>query len=273
MSNFDKANLEGKPLWKLTDKQVLDAMRGRGNELATAETLASLCRVFHKAAETNLSAAPGLLAAIGLTQIYGLGIAPGHEDHPFKDVDKNMSVASILSGVTLPKVERYVPPPVVRRPRQTNPHDRFSVPGKTFDLDAHMEGQREITARPTSDALTAFPNAKHMDGEGSFNHVDFEQHSMQPLHVERGTMTGRTLRSVQNIPRELRGPSKVGVVGAIILGFPGDLTFTAQYVHGLTTANSGITYQDVQNAIVKLRKNGRIEKLSNGCYGLVKDAA
>jgi len=48
MSTHD---LEGKPLWKLTDKQVLEAMRGRGSELETARTLESLCRIFAKAAE------------------------------------------------------------------------------------------------------------------------------------------------------------------------------------------------------------------------------
>ncbi len=232
--------VEHSPLWRLTDRQVLEAMRGRGNELATAHTLASLCRVFQKAAETNPACAPGLLSAIGLTQLYGLGIAPGHEDHPFKDVDKGMSVAKIMTGEAKPRLDTYVPPDV--RPRGPNgtktPVGRFVSPTLTklrnqLDFETHSEA----------------PLCHH---EGYVGHCPMCHADLPAKRVEgiaNGRMEGR-IPLVQNVPRK----SKVQIVREVVLPIHG--VFSANTVHSMCPP--GISYQDVQNGLVSLRKDAKI---------------
>lgn len=90
---------EGKRLYQLSDRQIIEALRGRGNELQVVKGFAFLVRMFETAAKSNPVAAPGLMSAIGLTQLYGRSFASGHEEHPFADVDANMTVASIMADV------------------------------------------------------------------------------------------------------------------------------------------------------------------------------
>lgn len=233
----DNHVLEGSPMWRLTDKQVLEAMRGRGNELETARTLASLCRVFQKAAETNPACAPGLMSAIGLTQMYGQGMAPGHEDHPFKDVDKNMTVASIMAGTSKPVLNTYKPPDTFKRWPKPKPT-------RVFDLDAHMEASRIC--------------------------VDFETHSGVPLAQPPGLANyDKPMAMVARV----KAPSKVGIVSELALAMFEELgaegVLTARGLHAKCPA--GIGYQDVQNGLVALRRAGTVQKF--GTSGYVKVAA
>jgi hypothetical protein len=243
--------LEGKPLWKLTDKQVLEAMRGRGNELETARTLASLCRVFQKAAETNPACAPGLMSAIGLTQMYGQGMAPGHEDHPFKHVDKNLNVASIMAGTSQPVLDTYKP-----KLHRSGPKPTRVYANRVVDLDSHMEASRPGPV--TTDEL-----ARPLG-------IDFETHSRQPLQVPATNPHDRF-----SVPREPRPPkpkTKTAIVGEVAMAIFAEMgaegVLTARGLHAKCPA--GILYQDVQNGLVALRKAGTVHKF--GTHGFVKAA-
>lgn len=88
---------EASPVYRLSDAELVSVIRGRGNDLDSAKRLAFLVKMFEAALKSNPSLAPGLRSAIGLTHLYGLSIASGHAEHPFKNVDHNMTVASILT--------------------------------------------------------------------------------------------------------------------------------------------------------------------------------
>lgn len=90
--------MEGQRLRRLTDNQILEALTARCGELDKARMLDFCCRMFDKAAESNPDLAPGLHVARGLVEIYGRNMAAGSDQNPFKKIDANASVASVIAA-------------------------------------------------------------------------------------------------------------------------------------------------------------------------------
>lgn len=90
--------LESKPLARLSDAEVLRALRSRGDDLSTLRAFSFLVRMFTTAGKTRDDLRPGLNAAIGLLKLYARNFAPGHEEHPFPDGPGDVAAALMGDG-------------------------------------------------------------------------------------------------------------------------------------------------------------------------------
>ena len=246
---------ESKRISAMTDQQVLDVLKARGSELKTLDAFQFLIRMFEKAAETNPTAAVGLRLAVGLVHIYGQNFAPGHECHPFKQYG-GLSVSGLLSAMPPRAPTRK---PVVAEAKEVAPVIHvgtgrlvgkipelgmgYSIPktgrvhgadpykevaGKIFDLDGRMEGQREVTARVSTDGL------------------DMESYSTQPLtSLMKGWPRGSGA---------VNG-GKSGAIQKFIMSAEGEFT-----VNDIAAACLALgSKMDVNNAFAALRRKGKLE--------------
>lgn len=182
---------ENERVFQMTDKQLLDVLRARGNDLQTLSRFQFLERMFTKAAETNPAAANGLHAAIGLMKLYSLSIATGHENHPFKDFDGTATVTSILATAdeTARRADKLLAPAVT--PGTVRRKERVAIVRTADELEAlraanklKMESrigkQRGKAADPNSKLSRAKAAISEMTGEFSQAHAVAEVRKTHP---------------------------------------------------------------------------------------------
>ena len=107
---------ENQRVFQLTDEQLLQAIRTRGNELVTAQALATLVRMF-ETTKQNMGSGEigiGLDMAIGLTKLYSGNFAPGHAQHPFPRF--NLTVEQIIK-ISKDKLAKPAKPLIKAPPR------------------------------------------------------------------------------------------------------------------------------------------------------------
>jgi hypothetical protein len=99
--------LENSRVASLTDKQLIDAIRERGNDLRVLKSFAFLRRMFEKAAVDHPDCAKGLHVAVGLTMLYSKAFPCDPHDNPFPDLDGKMTVASLFEGCVPAPAEKF----------------------------------------------------------------------------------------------------------------------------------------------------------------------
>jgi len=115
---------ENQRVFQLTDEQLLQAIRTRGNELVTAQALATLVRMF-ETTKQNMGSGEigiGLDMAIGLTKLYSGNFAPGHAQHPFPRFNLTVEqIIKISKDKTVKPAKPIKAPPRLQPPEPTTP--------------------------------------------------------------------------------------------------------------------------------------------------------
>lgn len=240
-----KENAETRRLYKLTDEEILEALRLRGNDFRVLDAFKFLVKMFEQASRGKPQLAPGLGVAIGLTKLYSLTFQPGHERHPFKHEAGNMTVQSIIDSAEAIKM-----PDIAPRTGRVKKSDMPVVTKGTLDPVYSTQSHTEFTEMNDIMARTPWTEGSP-DPMPSF----LDRIVLAPTH---GTSPGR-------YPP---GGSKVAKACEAILLLLGD--FDGARAHAaVIKEHPGLTTQDTANAISKLKHKGLIEKVSYGVHRCV----
>lgn len=226
----------------LTDAEILAALSARRSDLAIANVLAKLVRMFEIAATKNPDAALGLGVAGGLTKLYSQSFAPGHEHHPFPNF------GATVQGIVQPLKEAEAEPAIQESLEKIEQPVTPAVPAKIVTAE---ESIAERIARQRAERLAAVPKPK-------------PPAEPAPAPVVRSRFVPRqfalTSRNSRNENSKARRATR-SIMNAQAVKFEGMEGFKRN-----CTFDGDIRECDIRNCINMLVKEGKLHRTGFGVY-------